>query len=140
MPISGDCIYRDYVSGLNGRFHSLSGLAVSSTGKTNPSSKGATSLTSLQNLHRIHGWSGKIASELTGRSASALQIRFLHDPDKAEGYVASALSSTLVRFFKKDDDTWDTQVGRPFLLSNSWHRKALYCSKVAQFMSCFGIE
>jgi hypothetical protein len=138
VPIFADCIYGDYVSGLNGRFHSLSGLAVSSTGKTNPSSKGATLLTSLQNFHRIYGWSGKIASELTGRSASALQIRFLHDPDKAEGYVASALSSTLVRFFKKDDDTWDTQVGRPFLLSNLWHRKALHCSTMAPFISFFG--
>lgn len=38
------------------------------------------------------------------------QIRFLHDPSRSEGYVASALSSTLVRFFKKEDDTWDTQV------------------------------
>lgn len=38
------------------------------------------------------------------------QIRFLHDPSKAVGYVGAALSSTMVRFFKKDDDTWDTQV------------------------------
>lgn len=39
-----------------------------------------------------------------------LEIRFLHDPSKAVGYVGAALSSTMVRFFKKDDDTWDTQV------------------------------
>ena len=28
----------------------------------------------------------------------------------AVGYVGAALSSTMVRFFKKEDDTWDTQV------------------------------
>jgi hypothetical protein len=81
-----------------------------------------------------------LASELIGRFSSVSQIRFLHDPDKAEGYVASALSSTLVRFFKKDDDTWDTQVGRPFRLRSFWRCKELRCSKLAQLMTCFGIK
>eukprot|EP00249_Psilotum_nudum_P022921 c28692_g1_i1 orf=445-1923(-) len=39
-----------------------------------------------------------------------LEVRFLHDPTKAVGYVACALSSTLVRFFKTNDGPWDHQV------------------------------
>jgi selenium-binding protein 1 len=51
-----------------------------------------------------------------------LEIRFLHDPSKAVGYVGAALSSTMVRFFKKDDDTWDTQVAItvPALKVKNW--------------------
>jgi selenium-binding protein 1 len=30
-----------------------------------------------------------------------LEIRFLHDPNEAQGFVGCALSSTIVRFFKK---------------------------------------
>ena len=48
----------------------------------------------------------------------SFQIRFLHDPSKPTGYVGAALSSTMVRFFKKDDDSWDTEVS-PF--RNSVH-------------------
>ncbi len=29
-----------------------------------------------------------------------LELRFLHNPDATEGYVAAALSSTVTRFFK----------------------------------------
>lgn len=39
-----------------------------------------------------------------------LEVRFLHNPDRAEGFVAGALSSTLFRFFKKDDGSWATEV------------------------------
>ncbi|CAM6075445.1 unnamed protein product [Sphagnum tenellum] len=51
-----------------------------------------------------------------------LEIRFLHDPNKATGYVGCALSSTMVRFFKKDDETWDTQVAIsvPALQVQNW--------------------
>ncbi|XP_020887715.1 selenium-binding protein 3 [Arabidopsis lyrata subsp. lyrata] len=35
-----------------------------------------------------------------------LEVRFLHDPDKATGFAGCALSSTMVRFFKNDDETW----------------------------------
>jgi len=34
-----------------------------------------------------------------------LEIRFLHEPSKAEGFVGAALSSAVFRFFK-DGDTW----------------------------------
>lgn len=39
-----------------------------------------------------------------------LEVRFLHNPDKSEGFVAAALSSTLIRFFKKDEGDWGTEV------------------------------
>ncbi|CAG0912874.1 unnamed protein product [Notodromas monacha] len=39
-----------------------------------------------------------------------LEIRFLHDPKEAQGYVGCALSSTVFRFYKKDDsDDWAAQ-------------------------------
>lgn len=39
-----------------------------------------------------------------------LEVRFLHNPDKAIGFVGCALTSTIVRFFKTDDKTWDHKV------------------------------
>eukprot|EP01018_Ginkgo_biloba_P037550 Gb_24949 [translate_table: standard] len=36
-----------------------------------------------------------------------LEVRFLHDPSKDTGYVGCALSSTMVRFFKSPDGTWN---------------------------------
>lgn len=35
-----------------------------------------------------------------------IQIRFLHDPSKDTGFVGSALSSNMIRFFKNSDETW----------------------------------
>ncbi|RID49930.1 hypothetical protein BRARA_H00692 [Brassica rapa] len=37
-------------------------------------------------------------------------IRFLHDPSKDTGYVGSALSSNMIRFFRNSDDTWSHEV------------------------------
>lgn len=34
----------------------------------------------------------------------------MHEPDKATGFAGCALSSTLVRFFKNDDETWSHEV------------------------------
>lgn len=31
-----------------------------------------------------------------------LELRFLHDPNATEGYVAAALSSNVIRFYKND--------------------------------------
>lgn len=40
-----------------------------------------------------------------------LEIRFLHNPDKAEGFVGAALSSNIIRIFKNENTgEWDTQV------------------------------
>jgi len=35
-----------------------------------------------------------------------LEIRFLHNPEEAQGYVGCALSSTIFRFHKTEDDRW----------------------------------
>lgn len=37
-------------------------------------------------------------------------MRFLHDPSRDTGFVGCALSSNMVRFFKKSDDSWDHEV------------------------------
>eukprot|EP00405_Crypthecodinium_cohnii_P016872 CAMPEP_0206458814 /NCGR_PEP_ID=MMETSP0324_2-20121206/23798_1 /ASSEMBLY_ACC=CAM_ASM_000836 /TAXON_ID=2866 /ORGANISM="Crypthecodinium cohnii, Strain Seligo" /LENGTH=505 /DNA_ID=CAMNT_0053930233 /DNA_START=82 /DNA_END=1596 /DNA_ORIENTATION=+ len=53
----------------------------------------------------------KIIQELPlGRGAIPLEVRFLHDPSRAEGFTCSALSSEIVRFFKKDGGEWATEV------------------------------
>ncbi|CAN8268651.1 unnamed protein product [Cochlearia groenlandica] len=39
-----------------------------------------------------------------------LEVRFLHDPSKSTGFTGCALSSTIVRFFKNEDETWSHEV------------------------------
>ncbi|CAI5465165.1 unnamed protein product [Closterium sp. Yama58-4] len=39
-----------------------------------------------------------------------LEIRFLHDPDKAVGFVGAALSSNIIRISKDDAGKWSTDV------------------------------
>ena len=55
-------------------------------------------------------------------------MRFLHNPDKAIGFVACALSSTVVRFFKKKDDTWDHEVLKNEELVDVGYRKGFHCT------------
>lgn len=38
-----------------------------------------------------------------------LEIRFLHNPTKAEGFVGCALSSNIFRFFKKENGKWGAE-------------------------------
>ncbi|CAN7979801.1 unnamed protein product [Ixodes pacificus] len=38
-----------------------------------------------------------------------LEVRFLHDPDAAEGYVGCALGGTVFRFFKNDEKCWEAE-------------------------------
>ncbi|XP_012219297.1 methanethiol oxidase [Linepithema humile] len=38
-----------------------------------------------------------------------LEIRFLHDPLAAEGFVGCAVSSNIYRFYKAEDDTWKAE-------------------------------
>lgn len=38
-----------------------------------------------------------------------LEVRFLHDPKSNEGYVGCAVQSTIFRFYKKEDGSWDTE-------------------------------
>jgi selenium-binding protein 1 len=44
--------------------------------------------------------------DLGSDGAIPLEVRFLHEPTKAEGFVGVALSSTVFRFFKGDDGKW----------------------------------
>jgi len=39
-----------------------------------------------------------------------MQIRFLHDPAKDTGFVGSALTSNMIRFFKTQDGSWSHEV------------------------------
>ncbi|KAJ4723085.1 Selenium-binding protein [Melia azedarach] len=39
-----------------------------------------------------------------------LEIRFLHDPSKAVGFVGATLSSNMIRFFKTEDGSWSHEV------------------------------
>ncbi|PNI22952.1 SELENBP1 isoform 12, partial [Pan troglodytes] len=38
-----------------------------------------------------------------------LEIRFLHNPDAAQGFVGCALSSTIQRFYKNEGGTWSVE-------------------------------
>uniref|UniRef100_A0A7M4FW51 Methanethiol oxidase n=1 Tax=Crocodylus porosus TaxID=8502 RepID=A0A7M4FW51_CROPO len=44
-----------------------------------------------------------------GEDSVPLEIRFLHNPDAAEGYVGCALSSAVHRFYKTEKGTWVTE-------------------------------
>ncbi|CAJ1401395.1 unnamed protein product [Effrenium voratum] len=44
-----------------------------------------------------------------GVGAIPLEVRFLHNPDKAEGYVGNALSSEMVRFVEREGD-WVSEI------------------------------
>ncbi|KAG6553077.1 hypothetical protein Mapa_005414 [Marchantia paleacea] len=61
----------------------------------------------------LYDWPGgklKQTMDLGNTGLIPLEIRFLHDPNQAIGFVGCALSSTMVRFFEKDDDSWDHEV------------------------------
>lgn len=53
----------------------------------------------------IHVWDWTTHEQIQtidlGVGTVPLEIRFLHDPNQAQGFVGCALSSTVVRFFKK---------------------------------------
>ncbi|CAN7938099.1 unnamed protein product [Ixodes hexagonus] len=38
-----------------------------------------------------------------------LEVRFLHNPDAAEGYVGCALGGTVFRFFKNKEERWEAE-------------------------------
>uniref|UniRef100_A0A8D2PK65 Methanethiol oxidase n=1 Tax=Zosterops lateralis melanops TaxID=1220523 RepID=A0A8D2PK65_ZOSLA len=41
-----------------------------------------------------------------GEDSAPLEIRFLHDPDEAQGFVGCTISSAIHRFYKTQDGTW----------------------------------
>ncbi|KAG7543034.1 Selenium-binding protein [Arabidopsis thaliana x Arabidopsis arenosa] len=59
-------------------------------------------------LH-VYSWPGGEMKQLIDLGPTGLiplEIRFLHDPSKDTGFVGSALSSNMIRFYKNSDDTW----------------------------------
>jgi len=61
----------------------------------------------------IHFWNWKERKliktvDLGNTGLIPLECRFLHDPAKPIGYVAAALSSTIIMFYQKDSD-WSTK-------------------------------
>eukprot|EP00271_Cylindrocystis_brebissonii_P014302 TRINITY_DN3561_c0_g1_i1.p1 TRINITY_DN3561_c0_g1~~TRINITY_DN3561_c0_g1_i1.p1 ORF type:complete len:476 (+),score=87.30 TRINITY_DN3561_c0_g1_i1:179-1606(+) len=61
----------------------------------------------------VWDWKERVVKQkidLGAKGMIPLEIRFLHNPERTEGFVAAALSSNLIRFFKKDDETWDAEV------------------------------
>ncbi|XP_078447288.1 selenium-binding protein 2-like [Wolffia australiana] len=61
----------------------------------------------------IYSWPGGELKQILDLGPSGLlplETRFLHDPDKDIGYVGTALSSNMIRFFKTLDGTWSHEV------------------------------
>nr|CAD7439966.1 unnamed protein product [Timema bartmani] len=48
--------------------------------------------------------------DLGEEGIAPLEIRFLHDPKEAQGYVGCAVNSNVFRFYKKDDGTYDAEL------------------------------
>lgn len=64
-----------------------------------------------QSLYVWDWTSQRLIQELDcGPGSIPLEVRFLHEPSKAEGYASCALSGEIRRIFRKDDGTWDTEV------------------------------
>ncbi|EYU32716.1 hypothetical protein ABFS82_14G038900 [Erythranthe guttata] len=65
-----------------------------------------------RHLH-VYSWPDgelKQTLDLGNTGLIPLEIRFLHDPDKDTGFVGCALTSNMVRFFKKPDESWGHEV------------------------------
>ncbi|KAE9587846.1 putative transcription factor WD40-like family [Lupinus albus] len=68
-----------------------------------------------RHLH-VYNWPGgelKQTLDLGNEGLLPLEIRFLHDPSKDTGFVGSALSSNMIRFFKTDDGSWSHELSIP---------------------------
>ncbi|PIN14813.1 Selenium-binding protein [Handroanthus impetiginosus] len=65
-----------------------------------------------RHLH-VYSWpEGELKQtlDLGSNGLLPLELRFLHDPDKDTGFVGCALTSNMVRFFKKPDGSWGHEV------------------------------
>lgn len=76
--------------------------------------------------HMLYVWdwtTHEIIQELDlGKGSIPLEVRFLHDPNKAEGFVGCALSSEMVRFNRNSDGIWEskTVIKIPSIAVNGW--------------------
>jgi len=62
----------------------------------------------------VHFWDWKSKKviktiELGQKGMIPLEVRFLHEPSKALGFVGAALSSNIIMFYKNDAGEWDTK-------------------------------
>nr|ACU23278.1 unknown [Glycine max] len=65
-----------------------------------------------RHLH-VYSWPGgelRQTMDLGDSGLIPLEIRFLHDPAKDTGFVGSALTSNMIRFFKTQDESWSHEV------------------------------
>nr|AGV54618.1 selenium binding protein [Phaseolus vulgaris] len=65
-----------------------------------------------RHLH-VYDWPGgelRQTLDLGDSGLLPLEIRFLHDPAKDTGFVGSALTSNMIRFFKTQDGSWSHEV------------------------------
>lgn len=65
-----------------------------------------------RHLH-VYNWPGgelRQTLDLGDKGLLPLEIRFLHDPAKDTGFVGSALTSNMIRFFKTEDGSWSHEV------------------------------
>ena len=63
--------------------------------------------------HTLHVWNWKEHTplqdiDLGDDGMIPLELRFLHNPDATEGYVACALSSNIMRFYKNEVSKYTT--------------------------------
>ncbi|XP_015184850.1 PREDICTED: selenium-binding protein 1 [Polistes dominula] len=60
----------------------------------------------------IYSWSERTLKQtihLGDDGIAPLEIRFLHDPKAAEGYVGCAVSSNIIRFYKTSNGDWNVE-------------------------------
>eukprot|EP00731_Ephydatia_muelleri_P017382 Em0010g480a len=83
-------------------------ITISALGDENGNAKGRYG-------HTLHVWDWEKHVPIqdidlgTGDGMLPLEVRFLHDPDEAQGYVGVSLSSNVFRFFKNENGTWDAE-------------------------------
>lgn len=75
----------------------------------------------------LHFWNWKERTliksvDLGGEGLIPLEVRFLHDPRKAVGFVGAALSSNIIAFYKDGNGEWQTKtvIGVPPKAVTGW--------------------
>ncbi|XP_066908576.1 methanethiol oxidase isoform X3 [Halyomorpha halys] len=73
----------------------------------------------------VYSWKGRKLLQtinLGDEGIAPLEIRFLHDPKAQQGFVGCAFSSTVFRFFRKTDGTWEAEkvIAMPKIKANGW--------------------
>lgn len=69
-----------------------------------------------------------------GEDAAPLEIRFLHNPDAAEGFVGCTISSAIHRFYRTEVPLPREGKGRRAGVLGTWQSHRRTCSDWQQFM------